>query len=316
MGDTGSRRLRLLSLLQTRRFWLGTELSEQLGVSLRTLRRDVDRLRELGYPVDADRGVGGGYQLAHGASLPPLVLDDEEAVAVAVGLLTSTQSPISDIAETSARALAKVIPVMPSRLRRRIEALKSVTVSAESSWSGTQIDSQALVAAARGCRDDERITFDYKTVDGTQSSRKAEPHQLVTLGRRWYLVAYDVDRMDWRTFRLDRMSSVENTGAKFGRRQIPGGDAGSFVRKGFSRNVSCPAVAEVAGSADAVRSAIGNWARVTEISAHRCRIEVDTESLDWAVATVGFSGFPVVEASPPDFADHLRAWTQRLSPPD
>ncbi len=314
MGDTGSRRLRLLSLLQARRFWVGTDLADELGVSLRTLRRDVDRLRELGYPVDADRGVGGGYQLAHGASLPPLVLDDDEAVAVTVGLLTSAQSPIADIAETSARALAKVIPVMPARLRRRVEALTAVTVSAERSWSGTQMNFETLVATARACRDDERIAFGYTAADGAQTQRRVEPHQLVTLGRRWYLVAYDAERSDWRSFRLDRMTGVQNSGAKFGRRTIPGGDAAEYVRRAVAARSGVCAVVELAGDAEAVGEVLGRWASVAALAPGRCRVEIDTDSLDWAAAVVGFSGCRALRAEPPEFAERLHDWAERLAP--
>jgi len=159
MASTSSRTLRLLSLLQTRRYWAGTELADRLEVSLRTLRRDIDRLRELGYPVQADRGVGGGYQLASGAALPPLVLDDEEAVALAVGLLAGTGGSLSGIAEASVRALAKVVQVMPQSLRHRVEALRSAT--AAPAWPGTvpAADPAALVVLAQACRDDERVTF-------------------------------------------------------------------------------------------------------------------------------------------------------------
>src|SRR5205814_1335816 len=200
MGSTSSRTLRLLSLLQTHRYWPGNELAERLEISVRTLRRDVDRLRELGYPVDAQRGVDGGYQLAAGAILPPLVLDDEEAVALAIGLRTAAQGAVVGIEEASVRALAKVVQVMPPRLRRRVE----------------------------------RLRFSYTVQSGEQTHRHVEPHRLVSLGRRWYLVAYDLQRQDWRSFRLDRLAQPRNTGARFTPRTLPAKDAAAFVRAGIA----------------------------------------------------------------------------------
>src|SRR5580658_8010736 len=188
MTNTSTRMLQLLSLLQTHRYWPGAELAGRLQVSPRTLRRDIDRLRELGYPVEAQRGVDGGYQLAAGAALPPLVVDDEEAVALAVGLQTAAQSAVEGIAESSVRALAKVAAVMPSRLRRRVEALEAVTVPA--SWGGAAqpgVDPGLLTVVALACRDSERIRFGYTAAGGQRSGRHVEPHRLVMLGRRWYL---------------------------------------------------------------------------------------------------------------------------------
>src|SRR5688500_1093088 len=178
MAATSSRTLRLLTLLQGRRFWSGSELSGRLEVSLRTLRRDVDRLRDLGYPVEARPGVDGGYQLAPGAALPPLVLDDEEAVALAVGLQTAAQSAVAGTAESSVRALAKVVQVMPTRLRRRVEALRAVTDPAP--WAGPQqlVDPEALTVVAQACRDCERLDFAYTAADATPSDRRVEPHRL------------------------------------------------------------------------------------------------------------------------------------------
>src|ERR1700716_2305137 len=158
MANTSSRTLRLLSLLQTHRYWPGNELAERLEVSVRTLRRDVDRLRELGYPVDAQRGIDGGYQLAAGAALPPLVLDDEEAVALAIGLRTAAQGAIAGIEDSSVRALAKLAQVMPPTLRRRVDALRSATISAV--WgSGPSVDAGVLTVVAQACRDEERLRF-------------------------------------------------------------------------------------------------------------------------------------------------------------
>ena len=198
MAATSSRTLRLLSLLQSRRHWAGEELARRLGVSVRTLRRDVDRLRELGYPVEAQRGVAGGYALAPGAALPPLVLDDDEAVALAVGLQAAAADEVAGMAETSVRALAKVVQVMPARLRRRVDALRAMTVPG--AWgappAGGGVDPGVLTTVALACRDSERITFAYTAADGNRTDRSVEPFRLVSLGRRWYLVAYDLDRGD------------------------------------------------------------------------------------------------------------------------
>lgn len=312
MASTSTRTLRLLSLLQNHRFWIGTELADRLEVSLRTLRRDIDRLRDLGYPVRSDRGVGGGYQLAPGASLPPLVLDDDEAVALAVGLLSSAHTSITDIAETSVRALAKVIQVMPQRLRRRVEALRAVTVSADTPWAAQGTDSEQLVTVAQACRDDERVTFDYTAADGERTSRLVEPHQLVSLGRRWYLAGYDLDRCDWRSFRLDRMTRADSTRDRFRRRDLPGGDAAEFVEAGIRGRHGVKVVAELAAPAERVRRAVGRWVEVTGVEADRCRVEIDADSMDWAVIAVGMSGEPVISASPPEYADRLRDWSNRL----
>ena len=205
--NTSARMLRLLSLLQTHRYWPGEELSERLAVSPRTLRRDIDRLRELGYAVDAARGVAGGYQLRAGGSLPPLLLEDEEAVAIAVGLRTSAAGAVSGMEETSVQALTKVIALMPPRLRRRMDAVRSQTDNLV--WGGGPVmDPDVLTTLAQACRDDELVRFGYTARDADPTERRVEPLRLVSLGRRWYLVAYDRDRQDWRSFRLDRISDV------------------------------------------------------------------------------------------------------------
>src|SRR5438067_2425153 len=237
MANTSSRMLRLLSLLQTHRYWPGAELAARLEISLRTLRRDVDRLRELGYPVDAQRGVDGGYQLAAGATLPPLLLDDEEAVALAIGLRTAAQGAVAGIEESSVRALAKVVQVMPPRLPRRVDALRAATVPAV--WAdGPTVDAGLLTAVAQACRDEERLRFWYTAHSGEQLPRHVEPHRLVSLGRRWYLVAYDLLRQDWRSFRLDRVEHLRSTGARFVPRTLPAKDAAAFVRAGIRNSAT------------------------------------------------------------------------------
>jgi predicted DNA-binding transcriptional regulator YafY len=267
MANTSTRTLRLLSLLQSHRYWPGAELAERLGVSVRTLRRDVDRLRELGYPVEAQRGVDGGYQLAAGAALPPLVIDDEEAVALAVGLQAAAEGAVEGIAEHSVRVLAKVVQVMPVRLRRRVEALRAMTVP-DGGWGGTgrgAVDPSVLVALALACRDGERTGFAYTAADGRRSDRRVEPHWLVRLEGRWYLVAYDLVRHDWRSFRVDRLADPRGTGDRFRPRELPADDAAAFVRSGL-HHLQRPYRVEVLvdAPAEAVRARIGRWCTVEE----------------------------------------------------
>ena len=233
MANTSSRTLRLLSLLQTHRYWPGAELADRLEVSVRTLRRDVDRLRELGYPVEANRGVDGGYQLAAGAAMPPLVLDDEEAVALAVGLQAAAQGGVAGVAEASVRALAKVVPVMPPRLRRRVEALRMATVPATFADGGPAVDPGTLTAVAQACRDAERLEFGYAAADEARTNRLVEPFRLVPLGRRWYLVAYDLHRHDWRSFPRPARRPAPD-GRPLPPRDLPADDAAAFVQPAFA----------------------------------------------------------------------------------
>jgi predicted DNA-binding transcriptional regulator YafY len=313
MAATSSRTLRLLSLLQARRFWSGPELSGRLEVSLRTLRRDVDRLRELGYPVEARPGVDGGYSLAAGAALPPLVLDDDEAVALAVGLQSAAQTPVAGMAESSVQALAKVVQVMPARLRRRVDALRAVTVPAGWGTAAPEVDPAVLTTAALACRDGERLRFAYTDAAGVRSDRLVEPFRLVPSGRRWYLVAYDVERGDWRSFRLDRLASPAGTGARFAPRRLPAADAAAFVRDGIDAAVATVSVgARVAAPADEVRQRIGRWAAVEPAGAASCRVTMAAENLDWAVFALGVTGAEVTEVHPPELLEHLRAWGDRF----
>jgi predicted DNA-binding transcriptional regulator YafY len=306
--------LRLLSLLETHRYWPGAELAGRLQVSQRTLRRDIDRLRELGYPVQAQRGVTGGYQLAAGAALPPLVVDDEEAVALAVGLQAAAESAVEGIAESSVRALAKVAQVMPARLRRRVEALRAMTVPA--GWSGARasVDPGVLTSIAVACRDTERLRFGYTAANGQPTARHVEPHRLVSLGRRWYLVGYDLDRHDWRTYRIDRLARPEGTGARFRPRELPAADAAAFVRAGIG-SVSAVYDVEVLieAPAAAVRERIGRWATVENAGPGRCRIRMTADSLDWPTMALGAVGADFEVVSPPELADHVRDWGRRFS---
>jgi predicted DNA-binding transcriptional regulator YafY len=219
MLETSARLLRLLSLLQSRRDWNSTELAARLDVTTRTVRNDVERLRALGYPVDARPGVAGGYRLGVGAGMPPLLLDDEEAVAVAIGLRTAASGSIAGLEETSVRALAKLQQILPARLRHRISAFGSHVLPLPS--PGPQVDTDLLTAIAGACRDRERLRFDYRTHSGAASRREVEPYRLVSDRRRWYLVAWDPDRDDWRTFRVDRIDLRTPNGPRFSPRELP-----------------------------------------------------------------------------------------------
>ncbi len=315
MANTSNRTLRLLSLLQTHRYWPGTELAERLGVSVRTLRRDVDRLRELGYPVEAQRGVEGGYQLAAGAALPPLVIDDEEAVALAVGLQTAAQGAVEGIAEASVRVLAKVAQVMPARLRHRVEALRAMTVPLD--WggpAGTGVDPGVLSAVALACRDAEALRFSYTAADGRHTQRQVEPHRLVCLGRRWYLVAYDLVRHDWRNFRVDRLTGPHGTGSRFRPRDLPAADAAEFVRASLG-NLPRPYRVEalVDAPAAAVRERIGRWSTVEEVDAEHCRVRMTTDSLDWPTMALGVLDADFQVLTPPELLDQVHRWGTRFT---
>ncbi|SEL01599.1 BirA biotin operon repressor domain-containing protein [Blastococcus sp. DSM 46786] len=312
MADTGNRTLRLLSLLQTRRQWSGADLADRLGVSLRTLRRDVDRLREIGYPVEARPGVDGGYRLAPGAVLPPLVLDDEEAVALTVGLQAAAQTAVAGTGEASVRALTKVVQVLPARLRRRAEALVSVTT--RGTWgSGPVVDPQALTTVAEACRDTERLAFGYTDASGARTERLVEPSALVALGRRWYLVAHDTGRGDWRSFRLDRLTGPRPTGARFAPRRLPAESPEAFVRAGTDVRAGSYAVeAHVAAPAAVVRSRIGTWAAVEDDGDAACRVRMETDQLGWAAFALGTVGAGFTVESPAELRTLLAEWARRF----
>lgn len=311
MANTSSRTLRLLSLLQTHRYWPGTELADRLDVSVRTLRRDIERLRELGYPVNASRGVDGGYQLAAGAALPPLVLDDEEAVAIAVGLQAAAQGGLTGIAETSVRALGKVAAVMPPRLRKRVEAFGAVTQPA--GWSGgPAVDPRILTDLAEACRAEERIEFGYTAADGAATERLAEPLRLVSLGRRWYLVAYDLHRHDWRSFRLDRITQPTRTGMRFRPRELPAEDAAAYVLASVGQRTPGYSIEfRVQAPRAAVQAAIGRYAQLTQDGAETV-VRMQADTLDWAAMAIAVLGAPATVVQPPELVEHVAGWARTL----
>lgn len=229
MLQTSARLLELLSLLQMRREWSGPELADRLEVGPRTIRRDVEKLRSLGYPIEAAPGVAGGYRLGAGADLPPLLLDDAEAVAVAVGLRSTAAGSIAGMEETAIRTLAKLEQVLPERLRRRVRALGDATSAF--SVDGPRIDADALATIAAAVRDGERLRFGYRAKDDASTKRHVEPAAIVHTGYRWYLVAWDLERDDWRTFRVDRIAGRVASAGRGTRREVPGGDAPAYVRR-------------------------------------------------------------------------------------
>ncbi|MFI6769604.1 helix-turn-helix transcriptional regulator [Streptomyces sp. NPDC050355] len=253
--DLPARMLRLLSLLQTRRTWSGAELAERLGVTLRTIRRDIDRLRDLGYPVEGTTGQAGGYRLAAGADLPPLLLDDEEAVAIAVALRTAA-SGVAGIEETAVRALAKLEQVLPVRLRHQVATIQATTAPLPLPWStGPTADPSTLATLAAACRDHELVAFTYETGSGEIGQRRVEPHALVAADPVWYLVAYDTEHEQWRLFRVDRITDPAPTGRRVTPRELPAPDAAAYVAE---RLAAAPARytfhASVPADADTVRA--------------------------------------------------------------
>ena len=311
MLETSARLLRLLSLLQAHRDWSGAELAERLGVTTRTLRRDVERLRELGYPVHATQGTAG-YRLGAGASLPPLLLDDDEAVAVAVGLGTAAGGSLAGIEETSLRALVKLEQVLPSRLRHRVNTLRLAT--ARVSGPGPAVRPDTLLAIADACRRLERLRFDYTSPRGGTTIRSVEPHRLVSLGRHWYLVAWDPDRDDWRTFRVDRLTPRLPTGPRFAPREPPDGDAATYLAHQLSsRTWPFQATVALHASAEAVADRVWPGMGVLEaVDEDSCRLHVGADTLTalvWMITSVDVD-FTLV-SGPPGLAEAFRAQAAR-----
>jgi predicted DNA-binding transcriptional regulator YafY len=312
MLTTSARLLHLLSLLQTRRAWAGADLADRLEVGPRTLRRDVDRLRRLGYPIAATPGVAGGYRLGAGASLPPLLLDEEEAVAVAVGLRAAASAGVSGYEETSVRALAKLEQVLPARLRRRVNAVRAATVPY--AFSGPSVDPDTLAVVATACRDHERLRFAYRGYDGTRARRLVEPHRLVHTGRRWYLVAWDAGREDWRTFRVDRIEAAPSADRIFVPRDPPAEDIAAYVARGVAqtrdrwqaRVVLHAPLAEVAPR---VPPTVGTLEPIDEAS---CLLLTGSDWLGGLAVYVAEIGVDFDVLEPPEFVERVRVLADRF----
>ncbi|PKW15601.1 helix-turn-helix transcriptional regulator [Saccharopolyspora spinosa] len=307
-----ARLLRLLSLLQGRREWSGAELADRLEVTGRTVRRDIDRLRELGYPVESTTGTAGGYRLASGKNLPPLLLDDDEAVAVAAGLLTAASGSVTGIEESSIRALAKLERVLPARLRGRVSAVAGATVPVPVR-EGPRVDAGTLAVVAAACRDHEILSFDYEKRGGATESRRVEPHSMIAVRGLWYLIAFDPERDDWRTFRVDRLDQPLATGRRFDPRPLPAESPADYLRRSI---IDAPyqyaARVTVQASAATVREHLHPLlpSRVTTIDDGSCTVQLGEDTLpaitrrvlDLAVLDADFS----IDA-PDDLRDHLRS---------
>ena len=306
VGTAASRLLSLLSLLQTRREWSGRELRDRLAISARTVRRDVERLRELGYPIESVSGPAGGYRLSAGTAMPPLLLDDEEAIAVAIGLRTAARSAVAGIEETALRALVKLEQVLPAPLRRRVQALSDAT-SAPASPGGVAADAQTLTLLAIACREEELVRFLYSAREGERSRRVVEPHALVTLGRRWYLVAWDPGRGAWRTFRVDRMREPRAAHRRFNARTIPGEDPAAFVRKSISKLAyRYEATVTYHAPVERLRGRLpSGWGSIEAGDERTCVYRTSDDDLDWLALRIGIVGVDFTVEGPPELLEAL-----------
>ncbi|GAA3372494.1 YafY family protein [Streptomyces sannanensis] len=315
MTDTPARLLTLLSLLQTPREWGGGELAERLGVSRRTIRRDIDRLRELGYPVQATMGAEGGYRLVAGKAMPPLVLDDEEAVAIAVGLRAGAGHAVEGVEEASVRALAKLEQVLPSRLRHRVAMLQAATTPLAWGGDGATVDPHTLTVMAAAVTGQERLRFGYVSGDGTETRRQVEPYRLVSTGRRWYLVAYDLDRADWRTFRVDRVADPFATGARFAPREVPAGSASELLRRSLTRIqpvLDLDVTFEAPAKFVAARLP-GSLGAPEPLGPDRCRLRTTaTDSLEWLGLRLALVDCEFTVHAPVELTEYLSALGARL----
>ncbi|GAA3619463.1 WYL domain-containing protein [Nonomuraea rosea] len=313
MLETSARLLRLLSLLQSRTDWTGAELAGRLGVGLRTVRRDVERLRELGYPVDATPGVAGGYRLGVGAALPPLLLDDEEAVAVAISLRTAATGSVAGLEEGSLRALTKLQQMLPSRLRHRVTAFQAATVALAGA-AAPAVNADVLTAIAAACRDRRRLRLRYQGRDGV-SAREVEPHRLVHTPHRWYLLAWDLGRQDWRTFRVDRIEGPPGEqGARFAPRPLPQEDVAAYVARSITTapyRYHARILFHAPVEAVAPRTSPGAG-RLEAVDAHSCVFVAGSNSLGDLAVYVAAKGFDFEVLEPPELVPVLREVSERL----
>jgi predicted DNA-binding transcriptional regulator YafY len=310
MLETSARLLRLLSLFQGRRYWSGTDLAARLEVTSRTLRRDVDKLRSLGYPIHSTSGAEGGYQLGAGSTMPPLLLDDEEAVAVALGLRWAATGAVEGIEEASVRALSKIEQILPPRLGRRVAALQTVVVMPAS--AGSSVDARTLSTIAGACRDQETLRFRYRDYAGTTSARSVEPHRLVGTGRRWYLVAWDSDRKDWRTFRVDRIQPRLTTGPRVAPREPPARDLAAYVARGVWFAPRCRARIKLLVAAESVAERLPPHIGLIEpIDEHSCFFEAGASTFESLAMHLALLGVDFELTEPLELVEQVRLLAER-----
>jgi predicted DNA-binding transcriptional regulator YafY len=311
MLDTATRLLRLLSLLQSRVEWSSTELAEELDVTRRTVRRDVDRLREVGYPINSSRGSSGGYRLGTGGALPPLLLDEDEAVAIALGLQRSATTHVTGLEEAGSAAQSKLRELLPTRVRGRLDAMQLATE--HSRHTPPEVPSELLTSLAETCHRHERLRFDYRSHDGTESRREVEPHRLVFLDGRWYLLGRDLDRDGWRSFRVDRLTPRTPTGPRFEPRDLSDEQARELVTRGVTEALSTVRAR--------VRFALPAERVATRANAYRQRVDADgpdacvlhcggdsVETLAWWLGSFD-ADFTVLD--PPELREQCRVLEQR-----
>ena len=312
MSEVTSRALRLLALLQSRTVWTGPELAAEMGVATRTVRRDVDRLRQLGYPVLTSAGHGGGYQLGAGRALPPLLLSSSEAVAVAVGLRLASASGLDGLDEEALRALAALDRILPAPVRAEVgavtEAMGVITRPL------TEVRSEVLMALASAVRDRVRVRVDYERADGERGERRLEPYRVLSMEGRWYLFAWDLEREDWRTFRLDRMHAVHPSTFPIGERPVP--DIEAEVREsitvgGYPRTATVRIVAPLEEVAPRVSARAGT---VTADGPEACILRAGAEDLHWVALHLAWIGAPIEVVEPPELLELIEAlgdWASR-----
>lgn len=309
MLGTSARLLRLLSLFQLRRYWSGADLANRLQVTSRTLRRDVDKLRTLGYPIHSTSGVEGGYQLGAGSPMPPLLLDDDEAVAVALGLRSAAAGSIRGVEEASIRALMKIEQILPHRLVRRVAAMQTMIVTPPG--AGSTVDFRTVSAIAAACRDHETLRFLYRDYGGTLSARDVEPHRLVA-GHRWYLVAWDSDRKAWRSFRVDRIETRLATGPRFSPRDPPARDLAAYVTRGVWSTWRCRARVKLLAAAELVAERIPSWVGLIEpIDERSCVLETGAQSFESLATHLSLMGVDFEVADPPELVEEVRRLAER-----